>query len=72
MVASPLWRGPGNIHGLPLGGKSYRQGLVTSFKTTTLSIFLAYVENVIELTNRQIKKLNGLQGTLQKWKELLF
>ncbi len=26
MVVSPLWRGPGNIHGFILNGKSYRQG----------------------------------------------
>ncbi len=24
MVVSPLWRGPGNIHGFVLDGKSYR------------------------------------------------
>ncbi len=25
MVVSPLWRGPGNIHGFILDGKSHRQ-----------------------------------------------
>ncbi len=29
MVVSPLWRGPGNIHGFVLDGKSYRQGRST-------------------------------------------
>ncbi len=26
MLVSPLWRGPGNIHGFVLDGRSYRQG----------------------------------------------
>ncbi len=29
VVESPLWRGPGNIHGFVLAGKSYRQEQVT-------------------------------------------
>ncbi len=33
MVVSPLWRGPGNIHGFILGGKSYRQGQATAQRT---------------------------------------
>ncbi len=32
MVVSPLWRGPGNIHGFVLDGKSYRQGNRLLFK----------------------------------------
>ncbi len=30
MVVSPLWCGPGNIHGFDLDGKSYRQGLAAA------------------------------------------
>ncbi len=30
MVVSPLWCGPGNIHGFILDGKSYRQGKATA------------------------------------------
>ncbi len=30
MVVSPLWRGPGNIHGFILDEKSYRQGQATA------------------------------------------
>ncbi len=30
MVVGLLWRGPGNIHGFVLDGKSYRQGLTTA------------------------------------------
>ncbi len=30
MLVSPLWRGPGNIHGFILDGKSYRQGWATA------------------------------------------
>ncbi len=29
MVVSPLWRGPSNIHGFILDGKSYQQGKTT-------------------------------------------
>ncbi len=29
MVVSSMWRGPGNIHGFILDGKSYRQGWAT-------------------------------------------
>ncbi len=28
MVVTPLWYGPGNIHGLGVGGESYRPGHV--------------------------------------------
>ncbi len=30
MVVSPLWRGPANIQGFVLGGKSYQLGLATT------------------------------------------
>ncbi len=30
MVVSPLWRGLGNIQGVALDGKSYRQGQATA------------------------------------------
>ncbi len=26
LLMSPLWRGPGNVHGFVLDGKSYQQG----------------------------------------------
>ncbi len=35
MEVNPLWRGPGNIHGFILDGKSYRLGWATA-KTTTV------------------------------------
>ncbi len=35
MLLDPLWRGPGNILGFILDGKSYRQGKATA-QTTTL------------------------------------
>ncbi len=30
VVVSPLWRGPGNIHGLDLNGQSHRPGWVAT------------------------------------------
>ncbi len=38
MVVIPLWRGPGNIHGFVLGGKSYRQGLATTQTPTVTAV----------------------------------
>ncbi len=35
---SPLWRGPGNIHGFILDGKSYRQGQATSQTPTVTAV----------------------------------
>ncbi len=38
MVVSPLWRGPGNIHGFVLDGKSYRQGLASAQTPTVTAV----------------------------------
>ncbi len=38
MVVSPLWRGPGNIHGFVLDGKSYRQEQVTAQTPTVTAV----------------------------------
>ncbi len=39
MVVSPLWRGPGNIHGFILEGKSYRQEQATAQTLTVTAVF---------------------------------
>ncbi len=38
MVVSPLWRGPGNVHGFVLDGKSYRQGEATAQTPTVTAV----------------------------------
>ncbi len=38
MVVSPLWRGPGNIHGFVLDGKSYGQGWATAQKINNVDL----------------------------------
>ncbi len=39
MVVSPLWHGPGNVHGSILEGKSYRQGEATAQSTNYVRRF---------------------------------
>ncbi len=39
VVVSPLWRGPGSIHGFILDGKSYRQGWATAQTPTVPAEF---------------------------------
>ncbi len=38
MLVSPLWRGPGNMHGFVLDGKSYRQGKATAQTPTVTAV----------------------------------
>ncbi len=38
MVVSPLWCGPGNIHGFVLNGKPYRQGQAAAQTPTMTAV----------------------------------
>ncbi len=48
---SPLWRGPGNIYGLVLDGKSYRQTLtataVSGVRITTLLLRMRNLTSIV-------------------------
>ncbi len=48
MVVSPLWRGPGDIHGFVLDGKSYQQGKATDQTTTMSAVSSAKVTKSIK------------------------
>ncbi len=52
MVVSPLWRGPGNIHGFVLDGKSYRQGKGYCLNTNNDRRFRCE-DNTVAFTNVQ-------------------
>ncbi len=61
MVVSLLWRGPGNINGFVLDGKSYRQGQATAH-TLTLSAVLG-----VRITTLLMRTCNLTTIACRRW-----
>ncbi len=61
MTVSPLWRGPGNIHGYILDGKPYLQE-----KTTTQTSAMTVISDV-KITTLILRKYNLSATACGRW-----